>query len=67
MENNKSLLRYAGLATQFFVVIGLTVFAGLWLDKKLSPANPLMVWIIPLVFIIFIIYKIVKDTSPAKK
>lgn len=61
---NKTLLRYAGLATQFFVAIGIGVFAGLKIDEWLSFQNPLFVWILPLLLIIFSIYKIVKDTSP---
>ncbi len=60
---NKSLLRYAGMATQFFVGIGIALIAGLKIDDLLAFSNPIFVWLIPLLLIIFSIYKIVKDTS----
>ena len=65
-NNNTSLWKYAGLATQFFIAIGLAVFFGLKLDEWLSFQNPLLVWVLPLTIIIAIIFKIVKDTSVKK-
>ena len=60
---DNSLWRYAGLATQFFVAIGVAVFAGLKMDKIFSFSMPLLVWILPLTIIVFIIIKIIKDTG----
>lgn len=63
---NRSLARYAGMATQFFVGIGIGIFAGHKLDKWLSLNFPIFAWVLPLFIIIFSIYKIVKDTAPKK-
>ena len=67
MGNNNSLLKYAGLATQFFIVIAITFYLGLKLDSWLGFTTPLLVWILPLLFIIYSIWKIVQDTNPTKK
>ena len=64
--NNKNLLwKYAGLATQFLVGIGIAVYAGLKIDEWLKIKMPLAVWVLPLLLIIAVIIKVVKD--PAKK
>ena len=65
-NNNQSLLKYAGLATQFAIAISLAVFIGIKIDKSMTLKNPMLVWILPLLFIIVIIFKIIKDTAPKK-
>lgn len=56
-------MRYAGLAMQFLVSIGLGIFIGLKVDEWLHFSFPLLVWLLPLLIIIGIIVKIIKDTS----
>ena len=65
-NNNQSLLKYAGLATQFAVAIGVAIFIGIKIDEWLKLKNPICVWVLPLVIIIAIIFKIIKETSPKK-
>ncbi len=65
-SDNSLLLKYAGLATQLFVALGLAVYLGLKLDSWLALKNPIFVWVLPLVVIATIIYKVIKDTSPKK-
>jgi hypothetical protein len=65
-NNNRDLLRYAGLATQIFVGLGLAVFLGLRLDKWLHISFPVLVWVLPLLVIVSLIYKMIKDTSRKK-
>ena len=68
-RSNKSysdLLRYASMGTQIFVALGLAVFAGLKVDKWLKISAPLLVLILPVVVLVGIIYKIVKETSKQK-
>lgn len=60
-------MRYAGLATQFFVGLGIAVFAGYKIDKWMSTPIPLLVWVLPFVVLVMMIYKLVKDTSKRKK
>ena len=64
--NNNLLWKYAGLATQFLVAIGIAVYAGLRIDKWLKIKNPLTVWVLPLLVITAVIVKIIKDTAQKK-
>ena len=56
-------MQYAGLAMQFLVSIALGVFIGIKGDEWLNISFPLLVWLLPLLLIIGIIVKIIKDTS----
>ncbi len=62
-ESNKQLMRYAGLGMQFLVSIALGIFIGSKIDKWLKFSFPLLVWLLPLLIIIGIIVKIIKDTD----
>ena len=63
--DNKELLRYAGLGTQLLVAIGLFLFAGLKLDKWLH-TSPLFTAALPLLILIGIFYKLVRETGKPK-
>ena len=63
---DKQLLRYSGLAMQFLISIGIGVFIGLKADQWLNLSIPLLVWLLPLLFICGMIFKIIKDTSKKK-
>jgi FtsH-binding integral membrane protein len=65
-ENNRYLMKYAALATQLLVSLGLAVWAGLKLDKWWHSPIPLLGWLLPLLVLVVILYQIVKDTSPKK-
>ncbi|MEO8860665.1 MAG: hypothetical protein ABI358_04535 [Ginsengibacter sp.] len=51
---------------QFLAGIGIGVFIGLKADKWLNFSIPLLVWLLPLLILCGIIYKIIKDTSAKK-
>ena len=62
-NNYSDLLRYASMGTQIFVALGLAVFVGLKVDKWLKISAPLLVLILPVIVLVGLIYKIVKETS----
>jgi len=62
-RRNSQLLRYSAITAQIFVSIGLGVFIGIKADGWLHLSFPLLVWLLPLVIIFGIMYKIIKDTS----
>jgi hypothetical protein len=68
-QNNskRDLLRYAGLGTQIFAGLGISVFIGLKIDKWLNFSTPLLVWILPLLFLAAVFYKLIKETSKQAK
>ena len=65
-KNYSDLLRYASMGTQIFVALGLAVFVGLKIDKWLKISAPLLVIVLPVIVLVGIIYKIVKETSKQK-
>ena len=67
-QNNASndVMRYAGLGAQILVSIGLAVFAGLKIDQWLNFRFPLLVWLLPLLVVSLMIYKLIKETSKKK-
>jgi hypothetical protein len=60
---NRDLMRYAGLATQFLIVIGISVFSGFKLDEWVNWRFPVWVWILPLLAIGAMIIGIIRDSS----
>lgn len=64
--SGKELLAYAGLATQFLVIIGAAVYAGYKTDKWLHLPIPLASWLLPLLAIAVMLYKVYKETSAKK-
>jgi len=56
-------MQYAGMAFQFLAAIGITVFVGYKLDKLLSWAMPVWVWVLPLLVIIGMIIGIIRNSS----
>lgn len=65
-NNNSDLIRYAGLGTQMLVAIGLAVFVGLKADRWLH-SSPLFTCILPLLVLITIFYKLMKETAKPPK
>ncbi len=64
-NSNKEVYRYAGLGAQLLVAIGLGVFSGLKLDKWLH-TSPLFSVALPLLILIGIFYKLVRETGKPK-
>jgi hypothetical protein len=56
-------MRYAGLAMQLFASLGIAIFIGLKLDKWLKLSFPLFLWLLPLLVIVGLIIKVIKETG----
>jgi hypothetical protein len=65
-KSKSQLMQYAGMAMQFLVSIGIGVFVGLKVDQWINFKFPVLVWMLPLLIIIVMIYKLIKDTSKPK-
>jgi F0F1-type ATP synthase assembly protein I len=57
------LAQYAGLAAQMAAALGLGAYLGIWIDKWAAFTIPLFIWLLPLLILIVILIKVVKDTS----
>ena len=64
--DNSLLYKYAGLATQLLIALGLAVYLGMKVDGWLHFKTPLAVWILPLAVIAAVMYKVIKDTGNKK-
>ena len=61
--NNRLLWQYAGIGTQLLVSLGLSAYGGIWLDRWFHLKLPVFVWLLPLVVIILMIGKALRDTT----
>jgi hypothetical protein len=62
-DGRRLLLQYAGFATQLVVGLGIGVYAGYWLDKKIGGSVPVFTWLLPLLILLILFWKVMKDTS----
>ena len=61
--DNRLVYKYAGLATQLMVSQGLALFLGLKVDKWMAIKTPLLVWLLPLLVLVIVIWQIIRETS----
>jgi len=65
--SNQSLMRYMGLATQFFISIGVGLWLGSMIDNYFSIQSPLFIWVLPLLIVVSSLIKIIIDTNKKSK
>jgi len=65
-SNKNLLIQYASLGAQLLAGLIVAVFLGKWIDEKVKFSFPVFIWLIPLIVIIGMILKAVKDTSKKK-
>jgi hypothetical protein len=65
-DNKQLLWQYAGLATQLLLSLGIALYLGIWLDKKMGWQMSLLVWLLPLLVLLATLFKLIRDTSNKK-
>lgn len=63
-NSSKEWMQYAGLASQWLVMIALALYLGIQADKKIGPRSRLCSILFPLIAITVSLYRIVKKTNP---
>jgi hypothetical protein len=66
LSNKHLLLQYASMGAQIVAGLIIFIFAGKWIDAKLKLSFPILIWLLPLIFIIGIMVKAIRDTSKKK-
>ena len=66
ISNASLLLQYSGVGAQLLAGLMIMVFLGKWIDAKAKFSFPVLIWLLPLLFIIGMILKAVRDTSKNK-
>jgi hypothetical protein len=59
--------KFGGLAIQWAVALTLLIFLGKYIDQKMERVEPLFLWVLPSLFIVFSLFKIVRDTQLKSK
>jgi hypothetical protein len=67
MKQENAVLKYAGLATQWMVMLGLGVWGGMKIDKALGLSLPVFLVLLPLIALIVSLYSLIKSLSKPKK
>ncbi len=66
-ENNKKRrvdgMQFVGLASQFFIIIGLALALGWKIDAWLHFKSPWLIWILPLIMIVGLLIKLIIETT----
>lgn len=60
---NNSWQKYLGLGTQLIAGLVITLFIGKKADQYMH-WKQLLVWVLPSTFILFTLYRIIKETQP---
>jgi hypothetical protein len=63
----REVMRYAGLAGQMAVSVGVAVWLGVKADKALKFSFPIFSWVVPLLVIVLMLVQIIKANSGRKK
>jgi Na+/glutamate symporter len=66
ISNRRELLRYAGLSSEVFASVGIAIFLGVKADKWLKLSFPMFSVSLPLLVIIALIVRLVKESSRKK-
>jgi hypothetical protein len=59
--------KFAGLASQWAIILTILIYLGKYIDQKMGMVGPLFLWILPSLYIIFSLFKIVRDTQLKSK
>jgi TctA family transporter len=67
ISSNIQWAKFAGLASQWAIALTLLIFLGKFIDEKMNYIEPIFLWILPSLFIVFSLFKIVRDTQIKSK
>ena len=62
-KHRREILRYAGLSTEVVASMGISLFIGIKADKWLRLSFPVFAWALPLLVIVVLIVKLIKESS----
>jgi hypothetical protein len=66
-NKNNELLQYMGLATQWIIMLGVSLWLGMKLDLKISPNSKILTISFPLIALTFSLYQLIKKFTKPKK
>ena len=68
LKNNRHLLiQYGGLAIQWVAVLLVAILGGRKIDQWMKLKKPVFAWVLPVLGLVGLLYKVIKDTGNIKK
>jgi len=67
LNKQQNAMRYAGLASQWLVMLGVAVWAGIKLDKVTGWKIPVFVVVLPLTAICYSLWQLIREFNKPKK
>lgn len=64
---NREWMQYVGLGTQWLVMLGLAVWAGIAIDRRIGPDSRIFTALLPLLALVVSMYNLIKKLSKPKK
>jgi len=65
-QKNNLLMQYLSFAWQLIAGIAIFVYLGMLVDRWIKTSTPLLIWIFPLLVIVGMMIKVIRDTSKKK-
>ena len=65
-QGSNEWMQYVGLATQWLVMLGLALWAGMAIDKKIGPNARIATITLPLIALTYSLWKIIKQFNRPK-
>jgi F0F1-type ATP synthase assembly protein I len=62
-QKNNLLMQYLSFAWQLIAGIAIFFYIGKLIDRWINTSTPLMIWIFPLLVIVAMLIKVIRDTS----
>jgi hypothetical protein len=66
-KSSNTAMRYAGLATQWMVMLAIAVWVGYKLDEKTGWKFPLFIILLPLIALGISLWRLIKEVSKPKE
>ncbi|MES2479311.1 MAG: hypothetical protein V4561_09495 [Bacteroidota bacterium] len=66
-QSNKELMQYAGLATQWLIMLGLALWAGMAIDKRISANSRIATIVLPLIALTVSLWQLIKKFNKPRK
>ena len=60
--SSNTLVHYAGMAMQWLAILLISVWGGKKADQGLKFSKPVFSWVLPVVAVVGLLFKVVKDT-----
>lgn len=66
-SSNNRLVQYLSYGIQLMAAVGIGIWLGYWLDRKLHMTFPIFVWVLPTLLLVMMLISLVRTFSKQQK